>query len=238
MNAFEVLNSFARRRFMASAAFTILLSFLAWTANARLESGVYQTLPGSSVTEWGDRVPNGSRVVPFFATLTFDLSAPQISLTAVITNAVLEGGDPFALTVRSSSGSQLADGTYSFTGDYLRDIYPSGTQYLFDWRFSTSTNGEVIWDGMTGWAGGHAWYVSISNITVAPAAWLNIERVGTASIRITWATNFAGYVLEYATSLPALSWDTVTNTSILAGNRLSVWVEIAPSIRLYRLRKP
>lgn len=188
--------------------------------------------------ERGDRVPNGSRVVPLFATLTFDLSATEPSLTAVITNAVLEGGDPFALTVRSSSGAQLMDGTYRFTGDYLRDIYPLGTQYGFDWRFSTSTNGGVVWNGMTGWGGGHAWYVTSSNITLVPAAWLNISRLGTASVQITWATNFADHVLESAFSLPAAGWSTVTNTAATIGDRLSVMVDAAASPRFYRLRKP
>src|SRR4029453_6922519 len=103
------------------------------------------------------RVPNGRRVVPLFATLTFDLRAAEPLLRAVITNAVLEGGEPFALTVRSSSGAQFTNGEYRFTGDYLGEIEPVGTQYSFDWSFTTSTNGEVVWNGMTGWAGGHAW---------------------------------------------------------------------------------
>jgi hypothetical protein len=104
--------------------------------------------------------------VPLFATLTFDLSAGQPSLTAVITNAVLEGGAPFALTVRSSSGSQLVDGSYRLSGDYLRDIYPSGTQYLFDWRFSVAADGSVVWNGYSYWAGGHIWQVTLANITL------------------------------------------------------------------------
>jgi hypothetical protein len=227
----------ARKAVMVSFVLGVHLA-LVWPACAALQSGVYQTSAGATVQEWGDRVPNGSRVVPFFATLTFGLSAPQLALTAVITNAVLEGGSPFVLTLRSSSGSQLVDGTYRFMGDYLRDIYPSGTQYLFDWSFSTSTNGEVVWNGTTYWAGGHLWYVTISNIALVPAAWLNISRVGTVSVQITWATNFAGHVLEYTTSLPALSWSTVTNTPINMGHSLSVTLDTAASARYYRLRKP
>src|SRR5262249_44332154 len=61
-------------------------------------SGVYQTLPGTTVEERGDRVPNKSRIIPLSATLTFDLEATPPSLTAVIADAVLEGGDPFPLT--------------------------------------------------------------------------------------------------------------------------------------------
>ncbi len=211
---------------------------LVCSAGAALQSGVYQTPPGAMVREWGDRVPNGSRVVPIFATLTFDLGAAQPALTAVITNAVLEGGNPFALTVHSSSGSHLVDGTYRFMGDYLQDIYPSGTQYLFDWGFSAASDGSVVWNGNTYWAGGHIWQVAVSNITLVPAAWLNISRVGTVSAQIMWGTNFADHVLEYATSLPALGWNTVTNAVTSAGDRLSVTLETGISSRFYRLRKP
>src|SRR5262245_16417129 len=103
---------------------------LGWSVDAALTSGVYQTLPGATVEERGDRVSNEFRIVPLSATLTFDLASTPPSLTAEIPNAVLEGGLPFALTVRSTSGNRLNDGTYRFTGDYLRDLNPSGTQYL------------------------------------------------------------------------------------------------------------
>ncbi len=176
--------------------------------------------------------------MPFSATLTIDLGAPQPSLTAAIPNAVLEGGEPFGLTVSSSSSAKLMDGAYSFTGDYLRDIYPSGTQYLFDWQFSTSTNGGVVWNGTMYWTGGHIWYVSISNVTLVAAAWLNISFVGLESIQITWPTNFDDHILEYTTSLPAAGWSTVTNAATTIGDRVSVMVAISDSKRYFRLRKP
>lgn len=67
---------------------------------------------------------------------------------------------------------------------------------------------------------------------------LNISSVGTAAIQITWATNFADRVLEYATGLPAAGWSTVTNAPATTGDHLSVIVETATSQRFYRLRKP
>src|SRR5258706_6090089 len=149
-------------------------------ASAALASGVFQTSPDATVEERGDYVPNGSRVVPFSVSLTLDLAAVQPSLTAVIHNAVLEGGSafgdvvlggrpqPFELTVHSLSGAQLADGSYRFTGDYLRDIYPSGTQYLFDWQFSSASDGSAVWNGHSYWAGGHIWIETISDVALVP----------------------------------------------------------------------
>ncbi len=205
---------------------------------AALKSGVYQTLPGATVEERGDRVANQFRVVPLSATLTFDLSGAQPSLSAFLANAVLEGGDPFPLTVRSSSAAKLMDDTYWFMGDYLKEIEPSGTQYLFDWRFSASTNSRVVWNGSIFWAGGHIWQVAISNLTLVLQPHLTISRVGTASVQITWATNFADHVLEYATSLPAAAWSTVTNPVTVTGGRFSVVLDTDVANRFYRLRGP
>ena len=216
----------------------VLPLHLALPACAALPSPVYQTVPAAMVQETGDRVPNGSRVVPLFATVTFNLAATPPSLTAVITNAVLEGGAPFTLTVRSSSGSQQVDGSWRFTGDYLRDIQPSGTQYLFDWKFSAPTNGQMVWNGVAYWAGGHIWYVTISNVAVVPLPWLDLSPVGPASVRITWATNFADYRLEHANSLPPLTWNTVTNVPINVDDHLAVTLDIDALERFYRLRKP
>ena len=227
-----------RQRLAVSAGLRILVCLWALPANAALESDVFQTLPGATVEERGDRVPDQSRVVPISVTLTFDLSAAPLSLNAVITNAVLEGGDPFALTVHSSSGGQLPDGTYTFTGDYLREIYSTGTQYAFDWRFSASTNGHVVWNGSMYWAGGHIWQVTISNLTLVPQARLNISHGATSSVQLWWATNFSDHVLEYATNVPAAVWSTVTNRVTTNANRLAVAVETDTSQRFYRLRKP
>jgi hypothetical protein len=216
----------------------ILSVCFALPAQAQLHSGHYQTLPGTTVTEYGERVPHGSRVVPFSATLTLDLAPAQRSLYAVIPNAVLEGGAPFALTVHSSAGSQLPDGSYRFGGDYLRDLYPNGTQYLFDWRFSARTNGEVVWNGTTYWAGGHIWYVTLTNLTLAPAPWLDIGRADPAGIQIMWATNFGDYILESADGLAAPNWNVVTNAVTNTGHHFSVTLDTSAANSFYRLRRP
>jgi hypothetical protein len=209
----------------------------AWPACAALGSGSYRTLPGATVEEQGDGVAGGSRVLALSATLTFDLHGSEPVLVAVIRDAVLEGGEPFELTVRSSSGFELADGTYRFTGDYLGEIEPSGTQYLFDWRFSTSTNGEIVWDGITGWAGGHIWQVTLAGVTLLPAARLQIAPAGSGLVQIAWATRFSDHVLEYATGLPAPGWSAVTNAVSNEGDRFSVTPDAGGSPRFYRLRQ-
>ena len=214
-----------------------------WRANfgpARepFQPGIYQTLTGADVLERGDRVTNGSRVVPMSATFTLDFGATPPSLTAAIPAAVLEGGAPFPNTVRSYYGQSLGDGTYQFTGDYLQDSQPSGTQYFFDWRFSPSTNGGLVWNGTTGWVGGHFWQIAITNLNLVPLARLSIARTEAASVQMSWATNCADYVLEYATNLPAAAWNTVTNLAASNGNRVAVTVEANPLPRFYRLHQP
>jgi hypothetical protein len=66
---------------------------------------------------------------------------------------------------------------------------------------------------------------------------LSIAPVGEAT-RITWLTNFTGYVLECATNLPASEWNTVTNRVATAGDRFSVTIAPDAALRVYRLHKP
>jgi hypothetical protein len=217
---------------------TLLAVLLAFPVEGQLQSSHYQTLAGAIVTERGDRVPNGSRVVPFSALVTLDLASAPPSLSAFIANAVLEGGGPFTLTVHSSSGSMQPDGSYRFSGDYLRELYPNGTQYLFDWRFSGNTNGRVVWNGATYWAGGHIWYVGITNLALVAAPWLDIHRSGPVAVQLTWATNFGNYILESAGGLPTPAWNTVTNAVTNWNNRISVTLETDTTNAFFRLRKP
>lgn len=221
----------------AWAGWAAVLMFLPWAA-AGIESGVYRTLPDSTVEERGDRVPNESRVVPFAATLTFDLTADAPSVVAEIANAVIEGGDPFPLTVRSLSGARLPDGSYRFGGDYLRATHPSGTQYLFDWRFSTGADGRLLWNGTIGWAGGHFWMVTLSGLVLEPvpaAPRLDIARVG-SHVTLSWSVTHAGYALETSTSLPEAGWNPVTEPIGIVGDRFTVTVEAGDRQRFFRLR--
>ena len=224
------------RGLAAAVRLSLLLGSWAGPASAALTSGTYQTLPNATVLEWGDRVPNRSRVVPFSALVTLELEVVPPAMTAAISDAVLEGGAPFALTVRSSSGTRQLDGAYRFTGDYLQALYPSGTQYGFNWSFSGSTNDEVVWNGITGWNGGHAWYVNISNLTLVLRPRLDIRPAGD-QITVSWPMTDSAYQLEQAAGLPSIDWSTVTNAVNVLADRFVVTVEAPAAQGYFRLRK-
>ena len=223
-------------RTAVKALVVFFAGLLAVSGRAALTSGVYQTPSGTTVVEFGDRVPNRTRVVSLSATLTFDLTASPPAVTAMIADAVLEGGDPFPLTVRSETGTRLNDVTYRFDGDYLRDLYPSGTQYLFTWNFSNATNGEVVWNGTIAWAGGHAWYVTISNIAIIAKPPVEIRRAD-SQMAVSWSSNYTGYVLERSESLVPGDWGTVTNSVATGGDRFSVTITTDARQGFFRLRK-
>ena len=79
----------------------------------------------------------------------------------------------------------------------------------------------------------------VGNLTIEYGPRLRMSRVGNAAAQITWTTNFAGYLLEEATALPALVWTAATNTVSVVGGDYSVTVDTTPAgQRVYRLRKP
>jgi hypothetical protein len=207
---------------------------------AELVSGAYRTVAGSVVEEFGDHIgaePRGTRIMPINAVVTFDLDSPEPSMTAVIADAVLEGGDPFPLTVRSSSGTRLPDGSLRFTGDYLREISPSGTQYLFGWDFSV-VDGRLVWEGVTGWAGGHIWQVTYPAIELLPEPPLQLSVSRSAGgLTLEWPAVFADYVLERSGSLEADGWTTVEEPVAVVGQRRSVTLELGAGAGFFRLRR-
>jgi hypothetical protein len=208
-----------------------------------LESGTYDTAAGATMLEQGDRVANRSRIVPITATFTFDLESMPPSMVAVLKNAVLEGGEPFPLTVRSTSGFQFMDGTYAFSGDYLQDLYPNGTQYIFDWNFKASTNGTVLWNGTTFWAGGHIWFLEMTNIRLVPRPTMTIVYERPAVV-ISWP-NVEGaptFVLERTATLTTNgtggSWVPVLNPVETGPQGYFVRVAATAAQGYFRLRRP
>ena len=205
-------------------------------ANDAFEFTVYRTLPGATVEERGDRIPAGVRVVPISATFHLDPTATTPEMTGSISNAVLEGGGPFELSVRSVSGVLLPGGSVRFSGDYLP---ATASGYFFDWTFAPSTNGELIWNGTSLWAGGHLWQIDISNLTLVPLPLLKISPVAGNAVEISWSSHFADHVLEHATHWIPTDWSTVTNAVVTRGDQLLILREHGESSQQYfRLRKP
>jgi len=224
------------------AVFLVLVVHFAPVGNAEaaLEPGVYLTLPGAVVEEFGEHGPKEKRLTPVSATITLGLGTAEPSLTAWMPNAPVEDrfeGAPFPLTVKDSEGARLPDGSYRFSGDYLKEIHPQGTQYLYEWTFSPLAGGRVLWNGRIFWAGGHIWDVTITNLILVPRDELIISRLDAASIQIMWATNFANHILESASSLPAVEWSAVPNAVVQAGDWFSVNLEGGETQRFFRLRQ-
>ena len=80
----------------------------------------------------------------------------------------------------------------------------------------------------------------VGTLTIKPPVEpeLRASRAGGAAARMTWATNFTGFALEYATSLSATTWTTVTNSVSAVGADFSVTVDTDATFRVFRLRKP
>ena len=77
-----------------------------------------------------------------------------------------------------------------------------------------------------------------SSFVPGPGPRMSAALVGSATVQITWPTNFTDHVLEYATNLPATVWDPVTNQVATIGDRFSVTLETDAAQRVYRLHKP
>jgi len=72
--------------------------------------------------------------------------------------------------------------------------------------------------------------------TVEPQ--LSVSRIGSTAAQISWLTNFAGFDLEYATSLPASNWTAVANAVRTADTTFTVTVDTDAAFRVFRLRRP
>jgi hypothetical protein len=58
------------------------------------------------------------------------------------------------------------------------------------------------------------------------------------NVHISWLVEATNYVLEATTSLPAVSWTTVTNTPIVSAKERSVQLPLTGPTQFFRLRQP
>ena len=145
------------------------------------------------------------------------------------------------------------------TNDNLAEgvSWPGGPEYLLGVRFPPADPAQgsvrvtVEFQGRIAYApaslrfdveglGGCDYFRLAGTLSIEPTVEpeLRVSRAGGAATRITWATNFTGFTLEYATSLPATAWTAVTNSVSTAGADFSVRVDTDAAFRVFRLRKP
>ena len=147
---------------------------------------------------------------------------------------------PFRLTVRSSTGIKLSNGSYRFSGDYLAETHPSGSQYLFAWTFSSAADGSLVWNGTTGWAGGHIWQIDIANLTIVPdttGVQLAIASNGGFVFTLSWPAVYQGYRLEQSAALTEPVWSPLPAPVNLTGDRYTVTISTIAPRSFFRLRK-
>jgi hypothetical protein len=80
--------------------------------------------------------------------------------------------------------------------------------------------------------------LGIDDVAVTPVSRLSVERLGGNLALVTWSTNFADSLLEYATCVSGTNWWPVTNGVSHSGERASVVFETTSERRFFRLRKP
>lgn len=182
-----------------------------------LSGDSYPITPKLSNTNWS----GGKLQFDSSADYTFTWNSSGSGASFSITDAT---EDNKFFTNSTTTSTTVPAGTLSPNQDYLAVVC-----------FSTA---NIVQDGPTTLNGFYGTFTHFVIHTVPePSAQLSISRVGTASVQITWATNFADHVLEYATNLPAAGWSTVTNVIVVAGDRLSVTTEASAAQRFFRLRK-
>ena len=59
-----------------------------------------------------------------------------------------------------------------------------------------------------------------------------------AGLALSWPIEATNYVLEATTSLPAVSWTTVTNTPTVTTTNRSLQLPVTGKAQFFRLRKP
>lgn len=241
-NCFHVVLSFGSRipLWVGVVLFTLVEAQPAASGPVWLSSGSgsYQTGVNVTIEEQGDRVPGWKRVVPLSAILSFDSLETQPRVTATFANAVLEGGEPFPLTIHSSSGQRVVDGIYQFSGDYLQELHSAGTQYLFTWTFSVNEDGSLTWEGNIGWAGGHIWMLTLGELRLDPRPRLKVSPGADSSLILAWSTAFPDYVLEFKTGLLGTDWLPVTRTPSVEAGQYRITLDRGEQPRFFRLVQP
>jgi hypothetical protein len=150
-----------------------------------------------------------------------------------------------SLTARSTTDPDFFVAKADATGNIQWALSGGGTGYdrgnrvAVDWRGQIFLTGEV-WDQSGTFEGfplpsfsGHTWFAA--KISPTPPLKLTTS-IGT--LGLSWPVRATNYVLEAATSLPAISWATVTNTPTVTATNRRVQLPLTGPAKFFRLRKP
>lgn len=174
--------------------------------------------------------------------------------------AVTSGPNPTEarIDIRRADGQPFA--IQSFTAQLLANTGGAGAA----WEIMPLLNGEdgvpnpFVFDA-TGYGGRQFMYntpqpsgfdeykmtlyvdFALMSLTVVdaspPKPNINVVCVDATTIQLSWPANAVGYVLEFATNLPAQVWSRVTNSVVTNGENCFLQLNSTSSKRFYRLRK-
>ncbi len=143
--------------------------------------------------------------------------------------ASVSAAAPAALeySIRDSQG---VIATYAFQ---LSPIAVVWTNVTFNFNCgSASTVTVQVWDTSALFSGND---YAIDDLSVTVVPMLSITTPAPLQAALSWPTNADGFTLETTFSLPALSWDVVTNVQVVFGNLFTVSVPATNAQQFFRL---
>jgi hypothetical protein len=135
--------------------------------------------------------------------------------------AVLAGTGPVVDKVIAEGDSLFGSTVISLGGPGNNGLNNSG-QIVFLYSLANGVEGIAIATPTNGPLG------------VLPE--LQIQQPDPLHVRLAWTTNAAGFGLEAASSLPASTWNPITNTPALDGEQFTVDLELGGAPQFFRLR--
>ena len=192
-------------------------------AHFRNETGV--TLSSFSISyivkQWArGAVINSNQIIPFSYSLnaTSLTNGTFVSVPVLNMQSIHDGNGTFAaLNGNDPANRQLITGAVS------------GITWLPN---------QELWIRWTGvshpFNSSHALALDDLTFTAVPDVQISAENPG--QLRISWPTNFSDFTLQSATTLPATSWEIVTETPTISSGTFTIQIELTDSQRYFQLK--
>ncbi len=218
---------------------------------------IAETGPGSQFSSLDGTFPkiSDSGAVVFCATLTNLTDGDFMSSGGVLTQITVAGGgmpgDQFPSINAAGTVAcygNLPSGQWAIlagTGPVVDKVIAEGDSLFGSTVIGLgepgnnglNNNGQIVFtysleNGVEG--------VAIATPTNGPATVLpelQIQLIDSLHIELAWTTNAAGFVLESASSLPASTWNSITNTPVPDGEQSVVVLEMGSAPQFFRLHK-